>query len=134
MARRPDSLASSCQSNVPIWCSDFIHESVDGRSCCCEGQAKCVGLSIVALFESHFVVSFIFALRSPAGREMSPDDVPARSQSYSFMPFHSCRSSVLVYLSIARVLSTWCVRCDKRSNGDVVVLFLRVETVMTCRN
>ena len=96
MARRPDSLASSCQSNVPIWCSDFIDESVEGRSRCCEGQAKCVGLSIVALFESHFVVSFIFALLSPAGREMSPDNAHAliRIHSclfihvFSFMPFY----------------------------------------------
>ena len=90
-------LASSRQSNVPIWSSDFIHESVDGRSRCCEGQAKCVGLSIVALFESHFVESFILALRSPAGREMSPDDAFARAHSYSFMPFHSYRFIVLVY-------------------------------------
>ena len=108
MARRPDSLASSCQSNVPIRSSDFIHESVDGRSRCCEGQAKCVGLSIVALFESHFVVSFIFALRSPAGREMSSDDTHARTHSYSFMPFHSCLFIHAVLLCLSIVESRVC--------------------------
>ena len=43
---------------------------------------------------------------------------------FSFIPFYcACLS-----------LNRACVGCDKRSNGDVVVLFVCVETVKTCRN